>query len=335
MFIYLIVNHETGKYYVGQHKGNNLKKYLQKKFSDARHNHGGKSRLYNSMRTHPFPHLWSIHALRADIQTREELDETERDFIKFLRSQDPEYGYNICRGGEGRTGPLNPENRLKLLKAQRKRWSDPQAHIQQSEKIKMMWKIPGHRETVIAKNTGQRRSPEIKAKLAKILENARKFLPVEQSEKSNKKRSMALLGKPKPESFGVRISQKLSGRAIPNAVREKISQTLKNRIQTPEALAKNLANLEKGRAIWAATERVKKPSTPCSIQDCEKPIKAHGLCNTHLQRKYRHGNPLAEIPNRGIGGPVRGTFHHSEEARERIRLTVTKFRNELGNKMTN
>lgn len=104
MFIYLIVNHITGKYYVGQHKGTDLKKYLQKKFWAAKHQLYGSSRLFNSIRKHG-REAFTIHALLSDIQTRPELDAYERDFIAFLKSQDPEYGYNICRGGEGFTGP--------------------------------------------------------------------------------------------------------------------------------------------------------------------------------------------------------------------------------------
>lgn len=104
MFIYLIVNHETGKYYVGQHKGNNLRKYFQQKFSHAQAEISGSSRLFNSMRKHPDKSVWSIHALRSDIQDKSELDQTERDFIKFLQAQDPQFGYNICRGGEGFSG---------------------------------------------------------------------------------------------------------------------------------------------------------------------------------------------------------------------------------------
>jgi hypothetical protein len=105
MFIYLIVNHITGKYYVGQHKGNNLKKYFQQKLGHAKRGESKRSYLYNSMRKHPDPSIWSIHALLSDIQTKPELDQHERNFIAFLKSQDPEYGYNICRGGEGFTGP--------------------------------------------------------------------------------------------------------------------------------------------------------------------------------------------------------------------------------------
>src|SRR5208282_5634899 len=119
MFIYLIINHVTGKYYVGQHKGEDLKRYFQKKFSAARHARGS-SHLFNSMRKHPLPCDWSIHALLSDVQTRPELDTYEKDFIAFLKSQDPEYGYNICRGGEGFTGPHTEQwkrNQSQKLKA--------------------------------------------------------------------------------------------------------------------------------------------------------------------------------------------------------------------------
>ena len=178
MFIYLIVNHETGKYYVGQHKGNNLKKYLQTKLSAARHHCGGNSHLFASMRKH-LPYVWSIHALRSDIETREELDQTEKDFIKFLRSQNPEYGYNICRGGEGFTGPhteetrakqsrsikktlstsnkrsemaktmkrlwANPEYRSKSIESRKKAWSNLERHIRQAEEAKKVWSVSEYR----------------------------------------------------------------------------------------------------------------------------------------------------------------------------------------------
>ena len=120
MFIYLIVNHITGKYYVGQHKGNNLKKYLQDKFAAAKRKTSGNSHLFNSMRKYTDHSAWSIHALLSDVQTRPELDAYEKDFIAFLKSQDPEYGYNICRGGEGFTGPHTEQwkrNQSQKLKA--------------------------------------------------------------------------------------------------------------------------------------------------------------------------------------------------------------------------
>lgn len=144
MFIYLIVNHTTGKYYVGQHKGNNLRKYLQDKLSHSKYKTAGRSRLFNSMRKNPLPCDWSIHALLSDIQTRPELDTYERDFILFLRSQDPEFGYNICRGGEGFSGPHSPETRQKIAAAS-----------------KEMWNRPGVKENFTARTTGQKRPPHV------------------------------------------------------------------------------------------------------------------------------------------------------------------------------
>ena len=88
MFIYLIVNHVTGKYYVGQHKGSNLKQYLQKKFYEADHKLSASSRIYRSMRKHG-REVFTIHALLSDVQTRTELNQYERDFITFLKSKTP------------------------------------------------------------------------------------------------------------------------------------------------------------------------------------------------------------------------------------------------------
>ena len=168
MFIYLIVNRETGKYYIGQHKGNNLKKYLQTKLSSARHHHNGQSHLFNSMRKYPQSSLWSIHALRSDIQTREELDKTERDFIKFLKAQNPEYGYNICRGGEGFTGTHSPATRQKLSASIRIGMSTIEYRQKRSLNSKEMWQRPGYRENHIKKIKETLASPEKRAEKSKI-----------------------------------------------------------------------------------------------------------------------------------------------------------------------
>ncbi len=177
MFIYLIVNHITGKYYVGQHKGADLKKYFQRKFSDARHDKGS-SYLFRSMRKHPLPCDWSIHALLSDVQTKAELDQYEKDFIVFLRSRDHEYGYNICKGGEGHTGPHTETTRLKII-----------------ENTRRMWQRPGHKERFSAKMTGHDVSPETvdKIKAARALQDespriagCRKYVEEHQEEMSTR-----------------------------------------------------------------------------------------------------------------------------------------------------
>jgi len=116
MNIYLIVNHATGRYYVGQHKGNNLKKYLHDKFTTAKRKLFGSSRLFAAMRSHP-EEIFTIHVLISGVQTKADLDQYEKDFISFLKSQDPEYGYNVCRGGEGVTGTRTEAHRKKLSDA--------------------------------------------------------------------------------------------------------------------------------------------------------------------------------------------------------------------------
>jgi len=172
LFIYLIVNHITGKYYIGQHKGNSLQKYLHQKLWAAEHGIGGHSRLYASIRKHG-RNAFSIHALRSDIQTREELDAIEKDFIAFLRSQDPEYGYNLCRGGEGFTGPhteetrarmADPRFRARLSEALRRAWTDPEVSLKHSKSAKKSWSNPEVRKRTVQK----RWSPEARDRQSKF-----------------------------------------------------------------------------------------------------------------------------------------------------------------------
>jgi hypothetical protein len=127
MFIYLITNTTTGKIYVGQHKGNNLKKYLQDKLSQAWYElKRGKtgSHLFASMRKHP-KNTWEIHPLVSNVQTREALNAWEITLIELFDSRNPEVGYNICKGGEGFTGPVLEETRRKLRKTSLAWNSDP------------------------------------------------------------------------------------------------------------------------------------------------------------------------------------------------------------------
>ena len=113
MFIYVIVCNESLKLYVGQHKKEDLGKYLSQKFFDANRYSGKRSHLYAAMRKHPRD-SWSIHPLVSGIETRAELDELEKHFIRVLKTQHPDVGYNICDGGEGFTGPHSEETRRKL-----------------------------------------------------------------------------------------------------------------------------------------------------------------------------------------------------------------------------
>jgi hypothetical protein len=103
MFIYVIVCGETLKIYIGQHSGNNLQKYLQTKFSNAKRNPGSRSHLFAAMKAYP-KGSWSIHPLVSDVATRTELDELERHFVRVLNARHSAVGYNLRPGGEHRKG---------------------------------------------------------------------------------------------------------------------------------------------------------------------------------------------------------------------------------------
>jgi group I intron endonuclease len=143
MFVYMIVNDVNWKIYVGKTTRPNLRHYLQKKFWVADHCPHLKSHLYAAIRQYGKEHF-HIHSLISDLKTNEELCHWEQTLIKALAAQNPEIGYNICRGGEGFTGPHTEETRKKISKA--------------SED---MWKDPIIRHTIIAKNLGKKRLPNV------------------------------------------------------------------------------------------------------------------------------------------------------------------------------
>jgi GIY-YIG catalytic domain len=115
MFVYVIVCNDSLKIYVGQHKGGSLERYLQQKHSRANHESGKQSHLYNAMRKHPRD-SWSIYPLVSGIEVRAELDELEKHFIRVLKTQHPDVGYNICDGGEGFTGPHSGATKRRISK---------------------------------------------------------------------------------------------------------------------------------------------------------------------------------------------------------------------------
>lgn len=215
LFIYLIVNHVTGRYYVGQHKGTNLKKYLHQKLSHARRGEASGSILYRSMRKHG-PAAFSIHALMPDIQTRTELDQREKEFIGFLQCRNRDYGYNICRGGEGFTGIFSPESRAKMSAAQKRIWTDPE--------------LRKNHEAAAQARIGIPRPPHIGATVRRMRTG------VKASDQTKEKIRQARLSQPDPR-LGTHHSEETKQR-ISTAKKGQISW-MKNQHHTSEANEKN------------------------------------------------------------------------------------------------
>jgi hypothetical protein len=222
MYIYVITNTATGKIYIGQHKGNNLKKYLQTKLSDAHGHRGGHSHLYASMRKHP-KDAWSIEPL-MEADTKEELDRLEILLIALYDTRNPEVGYNICKGGEGFTGEFTPEHRKKISDSNKKVWAtDPQRRVNMIEKM-----------------TGREHAPESIAKMKMIPKSERQLgnLQLAQSPENIAKRTKTIRSQPRTEKQQEAWKLMLSthhnkglpkGYKHPEATKKKFSASLKGR----------------------------------------------------------------------------------------------------------
>jgi group I intron endonuclease len=214
MFVYVIVCSETLKIYIGQHKGDDLKKYLSKKYWDAHYYSGKRSHIYAAMRKHP-RESWSIHPLISGIESRNELDETERLLIYALKSQHPDVGYNICDGGEGFTGPQSESARAKISASLREQYKN-----------------------------GRHMSDEGRASVG--AKNRQHGLGRHSSEETRKKQSQALKGNPACASRG------MLGRKHSEATLTQMRESAKRRGISPETRAKITAS-RKGYSMPAET----------------------------------------------------------------------------------
>ncbi len=95
MFIYLITCIDTGKYYVGQHSGSDLYKYLRTKYN-SRHR-WKNNHLLSAMRKYPI-NSFSIEPL-CEVTDKAKLDTLERLWIILLDSRNTTIGMNIAAGG--------------------------------------------------------------------------------------------------------------------------------------------------------------------------------------------------------------------------------------------
>jgi len=149
MFVYIIINHITDKIYVGKTVTKNLQKYLCEKLHDARTDkYQGRSHLFRAMKKYQGPEGWSIYPLISTLTTNEEICFWERVLIAQYDSQNPDIGYNICRGGEGFTGTHPESTRLKIAENSRLMWQNPEIRKRAVSNMKIVegrYRSPGGR----------------------------------------------------------------------------------------------------------------------------------------------------------------------------------------------
>lgn len=143
MFVYMIVNQENGKIYIGKTVTKDLQKYLRGKLADAR-TYKGNSHLFNAMNKY-LPFVWRIFPLISTLATNKDLCFWERVLIAQYDSQNPDIGYNICKGGEGRSGPLTPAQAAAFREGMMKTWTDPEKRAKRLANMKAAQSDPQRR----------------------------------------------------------------------------------------------------------------------------------------------------------------------------------------------
>jgi hypothetical protein len=99
-----------------------------------------RSHLYKAIRKYGPEHFHIFPLFEG--QTNREICEYEKLLIKSLKSQHPDIGYNICRGGEGFTGPHTSKTKEKIATASRKMWT--LSEIRENFTKKMTGSHPNH-----------------------------------------------------------------------------------------------------------------------------------------------------------------------------------------------
>ena len=170
MFIYIITNSESKKVYIGKTTKPDLYAYLKTKFRQAARHKGG-SHLFNAMRKYP-KHAWDIQPLISCLETEWQLSLWEKALICALDSTNPEFGYNICRGGEGFTGPHSPETCAKMSEITKRAWTDPKKRAKRLESMKMASSSPEFSAKMSETSKKKWLDPAYRAKMTEFLEKA-------------------------------------------------------------------------------------------------------------------------------------------------------------------
>jgi group I intron endonuclease len=105
----------------------------------------------------------------------------------------------------------------------------------------------------------------------------------------------------------------------------------KSWIETKRTIPNNFTHAgrrhsEQTKLLLSAISRAqtRKAKAICSVPSCGKDAHSHKLCSAHLHRMIRHGDPLRGNPP-GVRGPLPGAWHHTEEAKRKIKETKQKL----------
>lgn len=122
LIIYKATNIETNKVYIGQTR-NKLKYRIYQHFYDSKRKNRRKDYFHNTIAK--YGETAFIFEIIDYASSQEELDEKERYWIKFYKSNQREYGYNEDEGGKS-GGTKSSDTKKKIGETTKERWENPE-----------------------------------------------------------------------------------------------------------------------------------------------------------------------------------------------------------------
>lgn len=111
--IYMLTS-PSGKIYIGQAKDYKTRKRQHIQLSKKQRTPVGRAIM-----KYGFESFKEVILYTQKEYNRKDLNEKETYYIELYNSRNKEVGYNICKGGEGRTGPLSNSTKKKMSLAKK------------------------------------------------------------------------------------------------------------------------------------------------------------------------------------------------------------------------
>jgi len=202
--IYKITNIVNGLIYIGQEKKNNPNYLGSGKMVKEAVKIFGRSNFRKEI-------------IESGINTPEELNTSEKFWIKELKSRDPNIGYNLAAGGS--IFYMSPEIANKISESLKGKYTDEKSS-RYGSKI-----TEEHKKAISIANKGKNKWSVERRKKASERRKGVSF-----SEATLKKMSSAKKGKKLPETHKIKISECLRGKKFSDETKQKLS--IKNRNKT-------------------------------------------------------------------------------------------------------
>ena len=210
--IYCHIHTESGRRYVGLTKRTMMWRWNRHVYAANKQTRGW-SHFANAIRLYGKDAF--SHEVLESCDSLEEANAAEIKWIEHFRTRDPEYGFNLAKGGAHTPHPIsNP-------------WDRPEYRTKSCEASRAKWEDPDFRAKLEAKQKEVHSRPEWKANMSTASKQA--FAKPEVREKH----SNSLKGRPVSEETRRKISVIVKARHADPEFKKKLSDVAKKRWKKP------------------------------------------------------------------------------------------------------